>query len=265
MKILEKVYDEIIQEKQIKTDLLNEDINRLNEIKDWFGCCDAYATMDNPLSLLWGNEIDESLTKTYPVTSAKEHICKFFNLPERYFNIYQNKYNTYCFITFPEKNNSLGDMIKAMEWYGYFCSVKNPKPNEYGWYTLKFESKFEENANELLRNETHLIHLTQAKFKDKILKQGFVPKSKNKKFNYPDRTYFMLGSQNPIETLQLAKNLKQVENGKNTESEYCAFRIDVSKIPSNVIFHKDPNYGGAVYTRDNLTPNCIRDYMLFKI
>ena len=257
-------FKEILIEDKLRENILKENINVLNKIKDWFGPYDVYATMDNPLSLIWEKQLDESLVKTYDIEAAKRHICKFFNLPEKYFQIHKNEYNTYCFIMFPQKDNSLEEIIKAMEWYGYFSTMKKIQPLSNGWYVIKFESKFEKDANELLKTEKFLIHITPFKYKDKILKNGFIPKSKNKKFNYPDRTYFMLGSTNPVETLKLSRKLSQVENN-NKKTEYCAFRIDVNKIPSNVSFHLDPNMEGAVWTSDNITPNAIKDFIILKI
>ena len=265
MKLFENIVNTLLFEESLKENLFNENKLQLDEIKLWFGCCDAYSSMDNPLSLKWESSIDESLIKTYSIESAKQHICKYFNLPEKFFNIYKTKYNTYCFITFPEKYSSLEDIIKAMKWYGYVCSIKNPKPLENGWYVLKFESLFETNANDILKKETHLIHLTPAKNVNKILKKGFVPKSTNNRFDYNDRIYFMLGSTNPIETLKLANNLKNTEYGNEEKVEYCAFRIDVKKIPNNVIFHLDPNMNGAVWTSDNLTPQAIQNYKIFTV
>lgn len=249
--------DSYVVEELLKISVLQEDEDKLSEIGLFFG--KNNVTIDNPLPLYEEGILSESLIKTYSIESAKKHICKYFNLPENYFLIKRSKFNTYCFITFPNKGNSLDDIIKTMEWYGYFPSTKNIKPLENGWYVVKFESRFEENANSLLTNETHLIHITKTKFKDKILKYGFIPKSKNKKFNYPDRTYFMLGSNNPVETLKLAKNLSSVENGKEDLNGYMAFRIDVSKIPENVVFHLDPNMEGGIWTSDNIPPSAIMD------
>ena len=265
MELFENIFNTLLFEESLKENLFNENKLQLDEIKLWFGCCDAYSSMDNPLSLKWENPIDESLIKTYSIETAKQHICKYFNLPEKFFNIYKTKYNTYCFITFPEKYSSLEDIIKAMKWYGYVCSIKNPKPLENGWYVLKFESLFETNANDILKKETHLIHLTPTKNVNKILKKGFIPKSTNNKFEYNDRTYFMLGSTNPIETLKLANSLKNTKYGNEEKVEYCAFRIDVKKIPNNVIFHLDPNMNGAIWTNDNLTPQAIQDYKIFTV
>ena len=75
----------------------------------------------------------------------------------------------------------------------------------------------------------------------------------------------MLGSTNPIETLKLANSLKNTKYGNEEKVEYCAFRIDVKKIPNNVIFHLDPNMNGAIWTNDNLTPQAIQDYKIFTV
>lgn len=250
---------------ELQEEINKTDKDKLEEIVWWFGRCTAYATMDNPLVYNFESEINESLVKTYPITSAKKHICKYFNLPEKFFIIKQDEYITYAYILIPYKNASLKDIIKSMEWFGYVCCEKNPKPFNDEWYHLKFESKFGENANSLLNGETHLIHLTPAKNMNKILKNGFVPKSTNNRFGYNDRVYFMFGSVNPINTFNLCMSLKKWQYPNEENVEYCAFRISVGKIPSNVVFHLDPNMEGAVYTMDNISPTVIEDYKTFNI
>lgn len=197
------------------------------------------------------------MIKTYSIEDTKKHICEFFNLPSDAFQIKSDEYATYCYLFFPDKENSLQDILKAMDWYGYFCTAKNPKPLENGWYALKFEQKFQENANELLKNEEYIYHITPKVYKEKIMKNGFVPYSRNNSYNYPDRIYFMLGSNSPIDTIVLISQLSVVKYGVDDKSRYCAIRVDVKKIPNRVVFHQDINKRGAIWTTDNIPPSCI--------
>lgn len=233
---------------------------KLEEIRRWFGPYDAYMTFDSPISMLWGKtseQIDESLIKTYSIHDAKKHICRFFNLPDDAFVIKEDDYKTYCYITFPNKGNSLEEIMKAMEWYGYFCVIKNPKEITDGWYVLKFEPKFQENANKLLEKEKYLYHITLKSYKNKILTNGFVPYSRNQKFSYPERIYFMLGSNSPLDTLSLARQLSVEKFGREEMNKYCAFRISVEKLPNRIVFHQDVNKNGSVWTTDNIPPSTI--------
>lgn len=246
-------------------DLLNDLSTRsklyLNEVKDGFGI--AGMSMDNPLSLKWFGELTESLIKTYDVEAAKKHICKFFNLPEGYFRIVKTGYTTICVLQIPVKECSVNDIMKAMEWYGYFCSHKNTNQQFDDWAILKFEPKYDKNANELLKDEKYLIHLTPIKHKEKIEKIGFVPKSKNNVFSYPERIYFVFGGNSPLDNIKLARRLRNA-NSEHSET-YVAFKIDVSRISDNMTFHVDPNLAGSIYTYDNLPPSVIVDEIEFEI
>jgi hypothetical protein len=91
-----------------------------------------------------------------------------------------------------------------------------------------------------------LYHTSPIKFKDKISKIGFIPKTGNKKSNHPDRIY-------------LTDNLKTAvsfgENIKNeTKDGYCIYKVD-GKYINNL--YSDINLrSGGFYTLQNIKPNC---------
>jgi hypothetical protein len=91
-----------------------------------------------------------------------------------------------------------------------------------------------------------LYHTSPIKFKDKISKIGFIPKTGNKKSNHPDRIY-------------LTDNLKTAvsfgENIKNeTKDGYCIYKVD-GKYINNL--YSDINLrNGGFYTLQNIKPNC---------
>lgn len=89
-----------------------------------------------------------------------------------------------------------------------------------------------------------LYHCSPLKYRDKILKIGLVPKSKNKLSNHPDRIY-------------LANDINIViKFGEYLEDEFCIYEIDgncLSKLYSDVNFRKK-----GFYTFDNIKPQYIK-------
>ena len=224
---------------------------------------------DNPLSEIWLNEnlLREGLVKTYPITAAKKHITEFMGLPLSAFKIEKGVNGTdYAIIQFPATEHSYDDVVKTMDVYGYTLVNKNSVEKVravYGWYFLQFEPKFQNDASELLKNERFLFHITPKVYKDRILKNGFVPYNRNNQYNYQPRVYFMLGSNDPADTVNMISKLSRVKYGNIDRSKYCAFKVDVKKIPQDIKFHLDPYKSGAVWTSSNVPPLCIIDVIDF--
>ena len=91
-----------------------------------------------------------------------------------------------------------------------------------------------------------LYHASPIKFRDKISKIGFIPKTGNKKSKHPDRIYLT----DDLETaIRFGKNIKD-----ETKSGYCIYKID-GKCVNNL--YSDVNLrNGGYYTTQNINPNC---------
>lgn len=91
-----------------------------------------------------------------------------------------------------------------------------------------------------------LYHASPIKFKDKISKIGFIPKTGNKKSNHPDRIYL-------TDNLDIAISFG--ENIKNeTKKGYCIYKIDGKCIDN---LYSDINLReGGFYTLQNINPDC---------
>lgn len=90
-----------------------------------------------------------------------------------------------------------------------------------------------------------LYHSSPIKFKDKISKIGFIPKTGNKISNHPERIYL---------TDDLNTAIAFGENIKNkTKSGYCIYKIDGECIDN---LYSDINLrSGGFYTLQNISPN----------
>ena len=143
-----------------------------------------------------------------------------------------------------------------MDLCGYFCSVEKEYPYIDKWIYLNFEPKNQNEVNEYVRNMKIIYHVTQEKNVDKIIKNGLTPRFNNPLFSYPERIYLFVEETPPDEIYNLTKQLKTV---RKDEKKHCLLIIDVEKIPDNVSFYLDPNYGCGVYTKDNIPPSAIKE------
>lgn len=114
---------------------------------------------------------------------------------------------------------------------------------------IRFEAKYEDG---LYKNDLEVpefaYHLSQMKNLDKIIKNGLIPKSNNRKTSHPERIYFFYD----IEKLNdILKSLKFNDELEGKKCIYCLFKV---KFTDKNIIHTDPNYQFGFYTNDNISP-----------
>ena len=121
------------------------------------------------------------------------------------------------------------------------------------------------NLNDIVRKYDFITHVTPLYNKSNILSKGFVPKSKNTMFSYPDRVFFFKGDTPFKEILYQCIDFDSKLTNKRNNHSYTIFVIDTKKIPNNVNFHTDLTCPCGIYTNDNLTPKCIKSYQDFNV
>lgn len=90
-----------------------------------------------------------------------------------------------------------------------------------------------------------LYHTSPSRFKDKIQKIGFIPKTGNKLSKHPDRIYL-------IDDLNIASSFGRAEYN----TDYCIYQIKGNCVSS---LYRDINLPeGGFYTNDNISPKCFK-------
>lgn len=90
-----------------------------------------------------------------------------------------------------------------------------------------------------------LYHASPIRFKDKILKIGFIPKTGNKNSKHPDRIYL---TDNLETSIRFGENIK-----KEQHCGYCIYEINGDCINN---LYSDINLrNGGYYTSENISPN----------
>lgn len=194
---------------------------------------------------------------TYPIYTTISYVSKALQIPLSQFSIVEKSDGT-DIIKLKTINDAdlIKSVNKAMHLCGYYDSYTQLVNGDKRFISVTYEPKFNDSVNEFVFKEKILYHISPLPYKNKILKRGFVPKSGNSVFKYPDRTYFFLGSVGKEEVKSWIPVFKS-KNKKYGDKPYCLYTLDVSKIPRNVNFYSNPNLKNAIYTMDNISPYTI--------
>lgn len=212
----------------------------------------------NPISIALHNNgpLQEGLIRTYPIEKSREYLIKLYDFDENQVEIFNDNGVDKLRFIIPNNTNIITKVKKAMDLCGYFSSVEKEYPYIDKWVYLNFEPKNQDDVNDYVREMKVIYHVTQEKNVDKITKIGLTPRFKNPLFSYPERIYLFVEETPPDEIYGLTKQLKNV---KNDEAKHYLLILDVTKIPNNVNFYLDPNYGYGLYTKDNIPPTAIKE------
>ena len=118
------------------------------------------------------------------------------------------------------------------------------------WLSFQLEAKFDLELN--IHDYDEIYHISPSVNKDKILRIGLVPKSKEKKMSHPERIYF--AEENDMDSIgfQVSKAMPNIP--------LSIFKIDFRKAirhnPSIRLFD-DPNFHSGFFTLSNIPPQFI--------
>lgn len=225
-------------------------------------CCPAFVREYESNTV-----INEGIFKTYPIDKTLKYVRTLFGLNDK--QLYQingsgenedvnrivaNIWNT------KENNES---MDRAMNLCGYVRS----KTIEMGPYIIiSYISRYEnKDITDLVRKMGIIAHITPSYNVEKIKRNGFVPKSSNSQFNYPNRIFFFKGDTPIIEIEFQILDFYNQNKTQGDKEEYAIIAVDTTKLPENSHFYYDPNYVCGIFTQDNLPPSVIKGIKYIKI
>ena len=218
------------------------------------------ATFDNPISRSMKLPLSEGLIRTYPLEKTISYIKDYFNLSnDDIYPVHAENGREQIAINVQIVGNNLELVKKAFALCGYYLGYpreENLQPKKV--YELQFEKKYDDDfSKELREHENTLYHVTPIYYAEKIKHIGITPRSRNKQFGYPDRTYFVIGSAKSI-IPYLASELYNSTDNKMHNGRYAVIAIDLNKVPKEMRFYLDPNLKYSVYTYENIAPNSIK-------
>ncbi len=193
--------------------------------------------------------LTEGLIKTYPLEKSLNIIKKRFP----YLNVLIEDDGELYIDNFKKE---LKEYLPLFNNLGYFIAqikINNEWVKEFDEniipIALFLEAKYDIKIDKI---PNKLYHTSPLKYKDKILKYGFVPKSKNKISIHLDRIYL---TDNILTAKLFAKNL-QKEYSDFYQDGYCIYSIDgdcIKELYSDVNLRK-----GGFYTLHNISPKCFK-------
>lgn len=146
------------------------------------------------------------------------------------------------------------DMDKAGYFMG-FQKIVNIKDMQ--WRILQYEPMYEFDQTNILRYYPLAYHWTPVYHLENIKKNGFVPKTENRAYNYPPRVYFLNGAAPRPEIMALGQNLCKANIDGRNDGKYALIYVSTDKIPKEFKFYYDPNMRNAMYTTDIISSDVI--------
>ena len=188
------------------------------------------------------------------------------------------------YIKIPDIGENKKMLKQAMSFFGY--TLGNEQPDECinclsdaPWIIITFVPDFQEYITErVLKENNYMFHISPTRFKEKILKRGLCPYSKNNEWKYQPRVYMILeyrfsipmgkkvefNIKSAVELAKLLHDAKPIEQKKWTE--YTIYKIDISKIRSDVRLSYDQDYYPlGVFTTENINPEALEVFYEFDI
>lgn len=204
------------------------------------------------------NEVIKELYSKQTLTEGlimTHDIKKVSNILKRYtynkFDVFVDYDNWIISLEPTTEDKEISGIIKFLNNMGYFVSsfIKNNKylGSNYttDYDTVIFEAKYDK---EFKTNGIVLYHVTERVNVPKILKIGFVPKSKNKLITHPERIYFAKTPNAAIEIYEIFKD-------GNYLKDPVVLKIDTNGLDNK--FMLDRQFEGGIYTTDNIPPQNI--------
>lgn len=198
----------------------------------------------------------EGLIKSYPAKKVVEYLRKYVNLDPSMIRL-ENEYK--IIVDIPKDEDYEKEITRVMvNLCGYFVAHRIEGDT---FIRLQFEKKYQEVMNDVVKAFKYLVHGSPEKYENKILKYGLCPKSKNEKFDYPERIY-LFGMQGTKEDIfRKMAEIAIKKNGFDEQGVYNFYIIDTTKISENAKFYTDPNTSCGFWTYDNIPPTAIVKYI----
>lgn len=205
--------------------------------------------------------LQEGLVLSYPVKKVMDEIRKYM---ESDGNIIEALAESESVIKILVTKGFTGNVKESLKSLTDLCGWHLTGSGEYskGLDVIYYESKFPADITDsIYLKYKKLYHITPARNFRSIEKKGLIPRSYNKRSDYPDRVYF-LKTDNVAEYESLAKS-------SNPDiHEWSLLEIDISKEPvtgRRYRFYNDPFMNNAVFTYDNIHPGLVTLKRTFRV
>ena len=221
--------------------------------------------------LIKSNRIYEGLIHTVSLDTTAEMLDKWSGSGNKFKVSPKSSKVIITFIKELDKNES-DYLLKLINNLGWFPSSMLINRSELKWQkfdleefirmgqdgkvmSIQLEAKYDLEGN--IYDFDVMYHVAQSINREKILRIGLVPKSKEKITKHPERVY-LIDSENDANQIAF-----QFQRKMGDEIKWSLFEIDFKRVRKNdptIRLFSDPNFRGAFYTLSNIPPRFIKDF-----
>jgi hypothetical protein len=137
--------------------------------------------------------------------------------------------------------------------FKYDLNLLKSKINEFDnkdHISIRFESKYNDGLYKSdLDVPDYLYHITKDINISNIIKNGLIPKSKNRLSTHPDRIHFCYEID---DCYNLIKRFKLSDKLNGDDFNYTIVKVNCVDIKDKIILHTDPNFLEGCFTYDNI-------------
>lgn len=203
------------------------------------------------------NMLTEGLIRSYPMHWVWNYVANRAN--EDFVNGGINNKKQHVWFVLQPGSKSIEPLKQKMETFGYYCAVEDSvKTGVYLQFEPKFDIYFKGSEFHSRNNNIVFYHVTPNIYKDKILSNGLIPKSKNEYLIYPDRIYLMLAVEGKEKAYDMAGMLYEKDTNELNNGTYSLFGITLTGL-NDIKFYPDRNSPEvkAYFTYENIPPQNI--------
>lgn len=194
--------------------------------------------------------IGEGLIMTHDIWKVAQHLNTYMG---KKWHVMMYEKDGSIILSPKTEDKNLDYIIKYLDNMGYYLAdFYSPNLGFLGgkykgddWTHVEFNAKYD---MEYHPNNEFVYHVTDAKYVPKILKNGLIPKSKNKMNPHPDRIYLT----DNIESLNAITN--EFVIGGYIENPV---QLKISCRRLYIKYMSDPKFNGGFYTTQNIPPQNI--------
>lgn len=202
--------------------------------------------------------LSEGVNHSVDVEDVKSEMVVKYSLDEWQFEIKIMENDIKVAIIIPHIDENENMIMEDMSSLGYYLSFKNELKGCGLPYTLlQFEPRFPKTITNVVRNMGWISHWSPKYNLKSIRDIGFIPQSRNKRFNYPPRIHFLKSDMTQQQIESIGKQLCDNNDDVRNNGEYILFTLDVSKIPNNVEFIGDSCYKHGVCSETPIPYSCV--------
>lgn len=209
--------------------------------------------------------LTEGVKETIDIEDAKKAIMDKYWLEDWQFEMREAQNNIKIALIIPKIRLNVEMVIEDMLSMGYYeCDRFILDIERMSYVVIRFDPRYPKDITNLVRKMKYIKHLTPKYNLNSIQTQGFIPSSKNEKFNYPSRIHFLKENINYENINFLGYQLCKTNNNPKNNGEYVLFTLDVSKIPDGVSFVGDSCYEYGICTEDKIPFDTVIDIQEIK-